>query len=51
MEITLAQFVKSLAESGLMIADEVEAFIDRLHPPSALRMVLLLPKNCSNRID
>ena len=35
MEITLAKFVKSLADSGLIIADEVEAVIDRL--PSANR--------------
>ena len=35
MEITLAEFVKSLSDSGLMVADEVEAFIDRL--PSANR--------------
>jgi formylglycine-generating enzyme required for sulfatase activity/serine/threonine protein kinase len=32
MEVVLSQFVKSLAASGLMSADEIEVFIERLPP-------------------
>ena len=35
MEIVLSQFVKSLAESGLMNDDEIQAFIDSLQQLTA----------------